>query len=183
MKPRVRRVIVVEGRYDKIRLESCLDATIVTTEGFGIFKDKEKRSLLRRLARERGIVILSDPDGAGALIRSHLHTLCGGEGIVDLYVPPILGKERRKSRASRQGLLGVEGISNQVILELFVKSGLFPDAPPAARYTKMDLYRMGYVGQEESARRREAVLERHHLPKHLSSGAFLEIINLLEIEL
>lgn len=184
MKPSCRRVIVVEGKYDKIRLESCLDATVLTTDGFRIFNDTEKRALLRRLAAERGLVILSDSDGAGALIRSHLHTLCGKEGVVDLYVPPVNGKERRKSGASRAGLLGVEGISCEVILSLFEKSGLLSDRPlPAPRYTKTDLYRLGYFGKDSSAQKRKAFLSENRLPAELSSNAFLEIVNLLEIDL
>ncbi|MBR5296000.1 MAG: toprim domain-containing protein, partial [Clostridia bacterium] len=96
MKPVCKKVIVVEGKYDKIRLESLLDATILTTEGFGIFKNKEKRILLKKLAEKKGIVILSDPDGAGKVIRGHLHNITGGKGITDLYIPAVFGKEKRK---------------------------------------------------------------------------------------
>ncbi|MBQ3075031.1 MAG: DUF4093 domain-containing protein, partial [Clostridia bacterium] len=167
MKPRCSKVIIVEGKYDKIRLESLLDATVITTEGFGIFKNTEKRALLKRLAEKKGLVILSDPDGAGKVIRGHLHTLTGGRGITDLYVPPVLGKERRKNQSSKEGLLGVEGIDNQTILSLFEKSGLLDGneiAPPT--YTKTDLYRLGYFGKDDSKSRREAVLEANALPKN-----------------
>ncbi|MBE6713481.1 MAG: DUF4093 domain-containing protein [Ruminococcaceae bacterium] len=184
MKPRCSKVIVVEGKYDKIRIESLLDATVITTEGFGIFKNEEKRALFKRLAEKRGLVILSDPDGAGKVIRGHLHTLTGGRGITDLYVPPTVGKERRKSQSSKEGLLGVEGIDNETLLALFEKSGLLEDGQERApAYTKTDLYRLGYFGKDDSKSRREAVLSANALPKNLSSTAFLDIINLLEIPL
>ncbi len=184
MKPVCEKVIVVEGKYDKVRLESLLDATIITTEGFGIFKNPEKRVLLKKLAEKRGIVILSDPDGAGKVIRGHLHTITGGKGITDLYVPPIEGKERRKSTGSKEGLLGVEGIDNKTLLALFEKSGLIGEKKkPSMSYTKTDLYSLGYFGKEDSKSKREKVLEENNLPKNMSSGAFLDVINLLEIPL
>ena len=183
MKPRCSKVIVVEGKYDKIRLESLLDATVLTTEGFGIFKDGEKRSLIRRLAETRGIVILSDSDGAGGVIRSHIHTLCGGKGVTDLYIPPIRGKEKRKTGASKEGLLGVEGIDNGTLLSLFEKSGLLTDTVKKPLYTKTDLYLKGYSGGADSKKKREALLEKHRLPLTLSANAFLDVVNLLEITL
>lgn len=184
MKPRCAKVIVVEGKYDKIRLESLLDATVLTTEGFGIFKNPEKRAMIKRLAEKRGLVILADPDGAGKVIRGHLHTLTGGKDIFDLYIPPVAGKERRKTQASKEGLLGVEGIDNETLLALFQKSGLLEDGtPPAPAYTKTDLYRLGYFGKDDSKSRREAVLSANSLPKNLSSSAFLDVVNLLEISL
>lgn len=184
MKPFCRKVVVVEGKYDKIRLESCLDATVLTTEGFGLFRDEEKRALVRRLAEERGIVILTDSDGGGKVIRSHIHTICGGKGITDLYVPPVPGKERRKKAPSKAGLLGVEGIDNDTILCLFEKSGLLSRSEEISpRYTKTELYSLGYFGKPESKIKREEVLRKNKLPTDLSSNAFLDIVNLLEISL
>ena len=184
MKPRCGKVIVVEGKYDKIRLESLLDATVLTTEGFGIFKDGEKRSLIRRLAETRGIVILSDSDGAGGVIRSHIHTLCGGKGVTDLYIPPIPGKEKRKTAPGKEGLLGVEGIDNKTLLALFEKSGLLSEEERKdARYSKVDLYKMEYFGKPHSKAKREKLLSENNLPKNLSSNAFLDAVNLLEIDL
>ncbi len=184
MKPVCKKVIIVEGKYDKIRIESLLDATVLTTEGFGLFKNKEKRDLIRKLAAKRGIIILSDSDGAGKVIRGYIHTLTGGRGVTDLYVPPILGKERRKDKASKEGFLGVEGIDNPTLLSLFERSGLLEgEAPAPTRYTKTDLYRLGYFGKEESKQLRKKVLEENNLPLTLSSGAFLDVINLLEISL
>lgn len=184
MKPCCRSVIVVEGKYDKIRLESCLDAVVLTTEGFGLFRDQDKRGLIRRLAEERGLVLLLDSDGAGKLIRSHIHTLCGNRGVTDLYVPPVMGKERRKAAPSKEGLLGVEGIDNETILSLFEKSGLLSDTEEKKPcYTKTDLFRLGYFGKSESKSKREEVLRKNNLPENLSSNAFLDIVNLLEIAL
>jgi ribonuclease M5 len=185
MKPRCNHVILVEGKYDQIRLSSCLDATVLTTDGFGIFHDEEKRRLIQSLAKQRGIVILCDPDGAGQLIRSHLHTVTGGKGIIDLYVPSIRGKERRKAKGGKAGLLGVEGISNETILSLFERAGLLQKeaSPRPKRYTKGDLYRLGYAGGERSREKRSALLKAHQFPESLSSNAFLELINLLEITL
>ncbi len=184
MKPVCKKVIVVEGKYDKIRIESLLSATVITTDGFGIFRSPEKRNLLRRLAKTRGIVILSDPDGAGKVIRGHLHTVCGKEGITDLYVPALFGKEKRKSASSKEGLLGVEGISNSTLLSLFRRSGLLEETESSLpAYSKTDLYRLGYCGKSDSKQMREKVLAENNLPKNLSSNAFLDVINLLEIKL
>ena len=184
MKPTCEKVILVEGKYDKIRIESLLSATVLTTEGFGIFKNKEKRDLLKRLAKKRGLVILSDSDGAGKLIRSHVHTLCGKEGVTDLYIPPIQGKEKRKTAPGKEGLLGVEGIDNKTLLSLFEKSGLLEEnASVKETYSKLDLYKMGYFGLDHSKEKREKILEENGLPKNLSSGAFLDAVNLLEIKL
>ena len=183
MKPTCEKVILVEGKYDKIRIESLLSATVLTTEGFGIFKNKEKRELLKRLAKKRGLVILSDSDGAGKLIRGHVHTLCGKEGVTDLYIPQIQGKEKRKTSAGKEGLLGVEGIDNKTLLSLFEKSGLLSDKKTKETYTKTDLYKMEYFGKDHSKAKREKVLLENGLPKNLSSNAFLDAVNLLEITL
>lgn len=184
MKPSCHRVVVVEGKYDKIRVESCIEATVLTTEGFGIFKDKEKRALFKRLAQTRGIVVLADSDSAGNLIRSHIRTLCGKQGVIDLYIPPVPGKEKRKATPSKEGLLGVEGTDNDTILTLFQASGLLEGMrQKTPLYTKTDLYLLGYSGKDDSKAKREAVLEANKLPKTLSANAFLDVINLLEISL
>ena len=185
MKPRCKGVVVVEGKYDKIRLSDLLDAPIVTTEGFGVFKDAEKRALFARLAKERGLILLLDPDGAGQVIRSFLHNLTEGKGITDLYVPPRPGKEKRKAAPGKEGILGVEGMDNDTLLSLFEKAGLLEDAPapPPPRYTKGDLYRLGYSGGKESREKRRAVLMANDLPLTLSANAFLDVVNLLEVTL
>lgn len=185
MKPRCRGVVVVEGKYDKIRLAELLEAPILTTEGFGVFKDAEKRRLFTRLAREKGLILLLDPDGAGQVIRSFLHNLTRGQGITDLYAPPRPGKEKRKSAPGKEGVLGVEGIDNATLLSLFEKAGLLETspAPPPPRYTKTDLYRLGYSGGKGSAEKRRAVLQANGLPLTLSANAFMDAINLLEVTL
>ena len=183
MKPVCTQVIVVEGKYDKIRLDSLLEATVITTEGFGIFRDATKKDLIRRLAAERGIVVLCDSDGGGALIRSHLHTVTGKVGVTDLYIPCRPGKEKRKSAPGKSGLLGVEGIDNETLLSLFEKSGLIGGSTPPPRYTKTELYRLGYFGKEDSRKKREDFLRKNDLPTELSSNAFLEIVNLLNLPL
>ncbi len=184
MKPICKKIIVVEGKYDKIRIESCLEATVFTTEGFHIFKDREKRAMLRALSEKVGIVVLADPDGAGKLIRSHLHTVCHKEGITDLYIPPIPGREKRKKVPSKEGYLGVEGVDNETLIALFDKSGLLSEnTEKKAGYTKTDLYRMGYFGKEDSKGKRQKILRENHLPENLSANAFLDVVNLMEIEL
>lgn len=184
MKPVCHRVIIVEGKYDKIRVESCLDAVVMTTEGFGIFKNEKKRHLLRRLAQTRGLVLLCDPDGAGGVIRSFLHTITEKDGVIDLYVPPICGKEKRKTAPSREGLLGVEGMRCDDLVELFDRAGLLDNqSTPLPRYDKSDLYRLGYFGTSQSRQKREAFARINHLPAHLSSNSFLDAVNLLGLDL
>ena len=185
MKPCCDKVVIVEGKYDKIRLESVLEATILTTDGFGLFQNKEKRALFRRLAQTRGLVVLSDSDGAGSLIRSHIRTITGGEGVINLYIPPMPGKERRKTTPSKEGLLGVEGMDNETLLNLFEQSGLISSRQERRRadYTKAQLYEMGYFGTTDAKEKRERVLKENGLPKNLSSNAFLDVVNLLELVL
>ena len=180
------KVILVEGKYDKVRLESFLDATVLTTDGFGIFKDREKKALIRSLAATRGIVVLTDPDGAGKLIRSHIRTVTGGKGVTELFVPPVPGKEKRKKNPSKEGVLGVEGLDNQTLLSLFSRAGLLADEntpPRKERYSRFDLYNLGLFGKENSAEKRLRLLERFSLPRNLSSTAFLEAVNLLGLDL
>jgi ribonuclease M5 len=169
--------IVVEGRYDKIKLSSIVDGTIIPTDGFALFNDKEKQALLRRLAKD-GIIVLTDPDGGGKQLRSFLSGLLGTEGVYHLHVPAEKGKERRKRTAGKAGLLGVEGIEADTLRALLAPFA--GDAPPLrASLTKADLYADGLSGGEGSADRRAAVAERLSLPKNLSPNAFLAAVNLL----
>ena len=169
--------IIVEGRYDKIKLTSLVDGNIITTDGFAIFNDKEKLSLLRRMAKD-GVILLCDPDGGGAQIRRFLSGALPSDRIYHLHIPAIPGKERRKRTAGRAGTLGVEGVDNEILYSLLAPfSG---DAPPArAALTKADLYADGLSGGEGSADRRAAVAERLSLPKNLTPNAFLAAVNLL----
>lgn len=181
-RPTVREVILVEGRYDKNTLAQVVDALILTTEGFGIFKDKEKTALLRRLARERGVVILTDSDGAGLVIRNHLKGILPPEGVRMAYIPDVPGKERRKRSPGKEGKLGVEGMSPEVLLQALERSGATVEAkrprgePP---FTKAALYALGLSGTAQAAQRRRALQKAMGLPENLSANALLEALNIL----
>ena len=176
-KLRIALPILVEGRYDKIKLSSIVDGNIITTDGFAVFNDKEKLSLIRRMA-EGGIILLCDPDGGGAQIRRFLSGALPADKIFHLHIPAIAGKERRKKTAGRAGTLGVEGVDAELLRSLLAPFA--KDAPPArASLTKADLYADGLSGGLGSAERRCAVAERLSLPKNLSPNAFLAAVNLL----
>ena len=183
MKPVLREALVVEGRYDKNTVSQVLDGLILETRGFGVFSDPELVALLRTLARQRGLVILTDSDSAGFLIRNRLRGALAGENVKHAYIPDIPGKERRKAAPSREGKLGVEGVPGQVILEALRRAGAaFEDgAPPASRgdITKADLYALGLSGTPDSDRRRAALKKRLGLPEGLSANALLEVLNAL----
>ncbi len=179
---RVWQAIVVEGKYDEIRVHSAVDALVVSTEGFGIFRDEQKMEMLRRLAAERGLIILTDSDSAGMLIRNHLIGAIPAEQMHHAYVPPIAGKERRKSAPGKEGLLGVEGMDNTVVIAALERAGAsFEDAAaPAAdkmHLTKGDLYELGLSGRTDSAQRRRALLRALNLPENLSANRLLDVLN------
>ena len=179
---RVREVIVVEGRYDKNTLRQAVDALVIETSGFGIFKDTEKRALLRALAKERGVVILTDSDGAGFVIRNYLKGCIDPKCVKNAYIPDVYGKEKRKSSPSREGKLGVEGMRPEVIIEALRRAGATfeqPETPRGERLTKADLYAMGLTGRPDSAARRRRVQEKLGLPERLSTNALLEVLSAL----
>lgn len=180
---RIREVIVVEGRYDKNALSQVVDAVILETGGFGIFKDRQKQKLLRTLAGTRGLIVLTDPDGAGFVIRNFVKGCVEPDRIKHAYVPDIRGKERRKSTASKEGKLGVEGMRPEVLLDALHRAGAtFEDAaetPRAAGITKADLYARGLSGREESAARRRELLQRLDLPERLTADGLLDVLNAL----
>lgn len=176
-KYRVRLPIIVEGRYDKAHLSSFLSANIITTGGFGIFKNKEKQSLLRRLARD-GIILLCDSDGGGRQIRSFLSGILPADKIYNLYTPEVKGKERRKTSASRAGLLGVEGTDKETILRLLSPFIGDEGASSDKKITPTDLFVDGISGGENSSRRREELCRICELPHDLTSKALLEMLNL-----
>ncbi len=181
----VREVIVVEGRYDVARVKSVVNATVIETGGFGIFKDAEKKALLRTLAALRGLLILTDSDGAGLVIRNHLTGCVPADRIKQAYIPQIAGKERRKTAPPREGTLGVEGMDGAVILEALRRAGAtFEGASPAPetrpRLTKADLYADGLIGRDGSARLRERLQQSLGLPKNLSANRLLEVLNLMD---
>lgn len=176
-KPKIALPIVVEGRYDKIKLSSLVEAHIVTTDGFSLFHDRERLALLRRMAADTGVIVLTDADGGGRQIRSFLSSALGG-GVHHLHIPAVPGKEKRKKTAGRSGLLGVEGTENGTLLRLLAP--FFSDSVPnRAALTKADLFSDGLSGGEGSAALRAAVARRLDLPADLSANAFLAAVNLL----
>ena len=177
----VKEVIVVEGRYDTARLRSVVDALIVETNGFGIFKDKERMAFLRRLAGERGLLILTDSDSAGFVIRNHLCSAIPPEQMKQAFIPPIPGKERRKTAPSKEGLLGVEGVDGAVIEAALRRAGATVLNEPAPTVktpvTTVDFYEAGLTGRPDSATRRQRLLQLLGLPSYLSASRLREVIN------
>lgn len=182
---KIREVIVVEGRYDKNTLSQVVDATVVTLGGFSVFNDREKLAFLRRLALERGLIVLTDSDGAGFVLRNYLKGALPRDRVKHAYIPDVAGKERRKRRAGKEGKLGVEGMPPEVLLEALRRCGAtFEDAPgeqEAAEppITKADLFALGLSGGADSAEKRRALLRRLELPEHLTANGLLEALNLL----
>ena len=183
MKPRIREVIVVEGRYDKNTLLQAVDATVLTTGGFSVFHDRDKTALIRRLALERGVILLMDSDGAGFVIRHYLQGVLPPDQIKHAYIPDVSGKERRKRVGGREGKLGVEGMTQEVLLTALRRAGAtFEGEKSAMRdrtpITKADLLERGLVGAGSTAAR-QALLAKLELPAHLTPNAMLEVLNLL----
>lgn len=181
MKKRVREAIVVEGRYDKNTLSQVVDAVIVETGGFGIFSDKEKLMLIKKLARARGVIIMTDPDSAGFLIRNHIKGALRDENIKQAYIPDMPGKERRKAAPSKEGLLGVEGAEPEVILNALRRAGAtFEDENTDAAgggITKADMYELGLTGGDKSRDRRRELAKALELPERISANGLLEVLN------
>ena len=176
---RIREAIVVEGRYDKIALEAVVDTAIFTTEGFGIFRDTGKMALLRSVAEKRGLIVLTDPDGAGLVIRNRLRACIDAKYLRHAYIPDIPGRERRKSAPSREGTLGVEGMSPEMLLAALERCGATPDERPSDPVLKADLYALGLSGAAGASGKRLALQRALGLPANLSSNALLEAVNAL----
>ena len=178
---RIKEVIVVEGRYDKNTLSQVVDAVIIETGGFGIFNDREKRALLKKLAESRGLILMTDSDGAGFLIRNHLKG-CIDQGLIkNAYIPDIYGKERRKAKGSREGKLGVEGMRPEVLLEALKRAGATFEGESGrqqeGRISKADLYKKGLSGGAGSAALRQALLAQLDLPARLTADGLLDVLN------
>lgn len=176
----VKEVIVVEGRYDKNTLSQVVDAVIIETSGFGIFNDREKQKLLRRMAEERGLIVFTDSDGAGFVIRNFIKGCVDPALVKHAYIPEIVGKERRKSAPSKEGTLGVEGMKTQVLLNALVRAGAsVQDAPNDAqpRISKADMYKRGLTGAAGSREKRAALKRALDLPQKLSTDALLDVLN------
>ncbi len=178
---KVRCPVVVEGKYDRIRLAPLIDGVILETGGFRVFRDAEKLAAFRRLAKTTGLVIVTDPDGAGFQIRNFLKGALGPDAkLTHVYVPAVKGREKRKDAPSAEGLLGVEGLSEETLAKAFRRAGVGVDAADKrADLTRADLYDAGLTGKPDSAARRRRLLEALRLPPHCSTGTLLELINLL----
>lgn len=180
----VKEAIVVEGKYDKIKLSSLVDGIIIETNGFGIFQDKEKLKYLRRLANERGLLVLTDSDGAGFMIRGKISSCIPKELVKHAYIPDILGKERRKAVPSKEGKLGVEGMELSVLREALTRAGATLDFCESTevngeKITKADMYALGLSGGQGSDERRKALQKRLDLPERLSANGLLQALNAL----
>ena len=177
---KVDQIIIVEGRYDKIKLSSLIDGIIIETDGFGIFKNKEKQKLIRKLAETKGIVILTDSDSAGFVIRNFITSIVPKEYITNVYIPDIFGKEKRKDSPSKEGKLGVEGVSAEVLKEAFKKVGIGISNSKITEkkvITTVDLYDDGLIGGADSKQKRAALLKKLELPERMSTKAMLDILN------
>lgn len=180
---KIRQAIVVEGRYDKNTLSQIVDAPILETSGFGIMKDKKQLELLRRVAKKRGLIVFTDSDGAGFVIRNFLKGAIAPQYLLHAYIPDVPGKERRKAAPGKEGKLGVEGMAPQVIVDCLRRAGATIEGEESSRpemaITKLDLMELGLSGGPDSSRKRLALLKKLDLPEHMSSNAMLQALNLL----
>lgn len=176
---KIKQAIIVEGKYDKIRLANVVNALILPVHGFSVYRDRETAELIRTLARTTGIIILTDSDSAGFQIRNKIKELARGGEVINVYIPDIKGKERRKREPSKQGLLGVEGVSDDILLEAFKKAGVGAEKRETRGdpITKADLLDLGLTGAESSAKKRAELQKKLGLPERLSANMLLEILN------
>lgn len=180
---KLKEAVIVEGRYDKIKLSGLIDALIIPTNGYRIFKDKQALAMIRDLALKNGLIILTDSDAAGFRIRRYLGGSVPSECIRHVYLPQIAGRESRKQKPSAEGLLGVEGVPDSVILEAFRKAGVCPvgeeapDRPAGPPVTKTDFVLLGLSGAPDSGAKRQAILSRLGAPGYLSAGALIDLVN------
>ena len=179
---KIKEAILVEGRYDKNTLSQIVDAPILETGGFGIFKDRKQMALLRQVAEKRGLIVFTDADGAGFVIRNHIKSAIPGKFLKHAYTPDIFGKERRKDKAGKEGKLGVEGMKKDVILEALRKAGATIEGEnlsAANAITKQDMMDLGLSGGADASAKRLALLKKLNLPEHMSANALLQALNLL----
>lgn len=169
--------VIVEGKYDRLRLLCVMEGQILCTDGFGIFKQKEKLALLRALAKKTPLIVLTDPDGAGKLIRAHIGSAVPKNRIIPLYVPQIFGKESRKTAPSAEGFLGVEGQEQKLLYDLLVPYA--GEIAPRKELTKTDLFEYGLTGGQDSAAKRDALAKRFALPAGMTSNALLAALNVI----
>ena len=179
---KIREAILVEGRYDKNTLSQIVKAPILETSGFGIFKDKQQMALLRRIAETRGLIVFTDSDGAGFVIRNHIKSAIPGKFLKHAYIPDIYGKEKRKAAPGKEGKLGVEGMTREVILEALRRAGATMDGEEtvaSCQITKQDLMELGLSGTPDASANRLKLLKKLNLPEHMSVNAMLQALNLL----
>lgn len=179
---KISEVIVVEGRYDKNTLSQVVDAVIIETSGFGVFNNKEKQQLLRTLAEKCGMIVLTDSDGAGFVIRNFIKGCVDPRYLKHAYIPDVYGKERRKAKASKEGKLGVEGMKPEVLLDALIAAGATVDGVSEnkkASITKADMYAKGYTGRVDSAKKRSELLKTLGLPEKMTGNALLDVLNAL----
>ena len=179
---KIREAIVVEGRYDKNTLSQIVDAPILETSGFGIFKDKEQMSLLRRVAERRGLIVFTDSDGAGFVIRNHIKSAIPGKYLKHAYIPDVYGKEKRKTAPGKEGKLGVEGLSPEILIDSLRRAGATiegEDSPGNKGITKQNLMALGLSGGANAGAKRQKLLKRLGLPERMSANAMLQALNLL----
>ncbi len=176
---KIKQAVIVEGKYDKIKLSGIIDAPIIQTDGFGIFKDKELQLLIRKLAEKRGILVLTDSDSAGFKIRSFIGSTVDQKDIIHAYIPDIFGKESRKTEPSKEGKLGVEGVSEEVIMQALRNAGVFCEtaSEPERPITKLDLYELGFAGGADSSKKRAALLKYYSFPSRLSANSLVKVLN------
>ena len=180
---KIKEAIVVEGRYDKAALAAIVDTVILDTEGFGIFADREKLALLRRLAIARGLVVLTDSDGGGFVIRNFLKSAIDGRYVKHAYIPDVYGKEKRKRSPGKEGKLGVEGMKPEILLAALRRAGVELDGPEPEKteepITKAELFALGLTGRPDSAAKRALLLKKLSLPERLTTNAMLDVLNVL----
>ncbi len=177
---KIKEAVIVEGKYDKIKLSNILDTIIIETDGFAIFQDKEKQKLIRFLAEKRGIVVMTDSDSAGFTIRSFIKNITKSENVKNVYIPDVYGKEKRKTEASKEGKLGVEGMKAEIIIEALHKSGVIYDEngkTEGREITHTDFFDDGISGGENSSVIRKALAKELDLPEKISSSSLLKVIN------
>lgn len=175
---RINEVIIAEGKYDEAAIKQVCDATVITTRGFRIFKDAELRKWIRDIAKKRGIIVLTDSDGAGFKIRQYIESFVDKKYIKNAYIPTIKGKESRKEKPSAEGLLGVEGVPKDVIISALEKAGATPSEFSGEKITKTDLYAAGIYGKDNCVERKRALLSRLSLPLRLSNTKLVEALNM-----
>ena len=171
------RLVITEGKYDKIKLESVLDALIVTTDGFSIFKDKKKTEFIKEYAKNNGILIITDSDSAGFKIRNYISSVVPSEYILNAYIPDVFGKEKRKEHFSSEGKLGVEGMDNKAVIEALMRSGIEEKGVGENHTISYDLYKLGLYGKPNSKHYRQKLISHINLPERISKNSLLKYIN------